>query len=261
MNLFNAKPNRQVFELPFGVLHDGAWRTKAEIRELSGADEDILASQGDVFMRFNRLISGCLLSVDGVPGHVLADHLTAVDRLFILIAIRRVTLGDDWQFESTCPVCKHRERWKFNLSKIETKIPEQRSMVFEGESFGFAFRGEIQTGKTEAWERDAIKKFPGCDVSIMLLSRLTSFAGVPIEHDLRGAAKRFKEILDSFVEVPHRIRRDIQKQIDEAEGGIDLSIDLVCGDGESLDEKTPCKHEWKSAVPLGSADFFRRSET
>jgi hypothetical protein len=104
-----APPDLSV-ELPGGYI-DGTGRLlkKAEVRELNGEDEEALARGGNSssFIRyFNTILSRAVVGIEDIePDHAVLQGLLMGDRMMLLLAIRRVTYGDDVEMSLTCPKC------------------------------------------------------------------------------------------------------------------------------------------------------------
>ncbi len=98
--------------LPGGlVLDDGRFLGEAELRPLSGYEEDWLASHPGVpsALATTYLLARCLISLDGVPGdRDLARRLLVGDRDFLMLQLRRITLGDRISAVLVCPGCQAR---------------------------------------------------------------------------------------------------------------------------------------------------------
>ena len=87
------------FTLPSGI--------DIELREMTGAEEEILTNQrliknGEAI---NRVLLNCITSLgneEKVAMDAVLDLLSG-DRLFALVKLRQISLGDEVDLEPTCP--------------------------------------------------------------------------------------------------------------------------------------------------------------
>ena len=95
--------------LPVGVA-DAAGRLhrRAFVRKMRGHEEalfyDPALSPGRLV---TELIKGCLVRIDGVASvsSELVSGLFSADRNYLIVELRRITLGDKLRASYTCPVC------------------------------------------------------------------------------------------------------------------------------------------------------------
>ncbi len=96
-------------ELPIGVADDrGQPHKRAAIRKMRGHEESLLYDRtlGPTALA-SQLIAGTLLRVGEIaePGPDLVDRMYSADRNFLLLQIRRITLGDRLTAGYLCPAC------------------------------------------------------------------------------------------------------------------------------------------------------------
>src|SRR6185436_3341318 len=98
-----------VFELPGGLaLDEGRCLTRAVLRPLFGREEEWLthATHTPSSARVTRLLSSCLVSLDGEPVTTgLVRKLLVGDRDYLMLQLRRLSLGDEVNAVLTCPAC------------------------------------------------------------------------------------------------------------------------------------------------------------
>lgn len=108
-------------QLEQGLLVDGEFVRDAEVRELSGKDEEALARCGEDFakvletlvVRGTRTIGSKFMTKD------IADRLLIGDREALILAVRRATFGDYIDFEGLpCPHCGERSDVRFHLDDV-----------------------------------------------------------------------------------------------------------------------------------------------
>lgn len=100
-------PSESEVYLPGGYVNslNEVIRT-AEVRELNGLDEELMAKAGSAAKAFNVLLQRGLVKIgqEEVTKESV-DNLLSGDRDAILIAIRRATFGDTMELNITCPEC------------------------------------------------------------------------------------------------------------------------------------------------------------
>lgn len=88
--------------------------TGATLREMTGLDEDILASKDKRLTsaeRMSRLLASTMTSLGGrKPTRQDIDGLTTIDRIFAVLELRRLSVGDVFKMAITCPLTKRGRR-------------------------------------------------------------------------------------------------------------------------------------------------------
>ena len=84
------------------------------IQPMSLADEENLANQSYIKNGtvFTKLLSNCVLSNFNVK------KLLPYDVYYLIYAIRRITYGDDYNFEITCPECGKKHEYTLDVSDL-----------------------------------------------------------------------------------------------------------------------------------------------
>jgi hypothetical protein len=128
-DLFNATPETTevvttfppsgIVELPGGfLLDDGSIATTAEVRELTGLDEEAIAKASSVNSAMNVILKRGLVSIGDVPASKLKlDGMLIADRDAILLAIRNATFGNDVSYATYCSTCEGSVELTLNLEK------------------------------------------------------------------------------------------------------------------------------------------------
>lgn len=112
-----------VVQLPAGIIKDGKVYRDAEIIPMTGltrkslAREDVQSSPHKVT---DVLILQCLRRIGPVtsPGKILGDLLVG-DRDFLMLEIRRISMGDDINVTIECESCKKKIDVKFSIGELE----------------------------------------------------------------------------------------------------------------------------------------------
>lgn len=112
-------PSESEVELPGGYVDlEGQLITKAEVKELTGADEEAVAKSGSSGKALNVLLARGLVKLG--DREATADDLEmllAGDRDAILLGIRRVTFGETSTLRVRCLSCSDEHDTEINLTE------------------------------------------------------------------------------------------------------------------------------------------------
>ena len=117
------------FELPSG--------TELELREMTGAEEELLTNQRLIRSgeAINQVLRNCFVRLGEKTDPDLSEvmNLLSGDRLFALVRLRQVSLGDEVELELSCPnsACRMTNFVTVNLEDLKvTPYGEEREFVF-----------------------------------------------------------------------------------------------------------------------------------
>jgi hypothetical protein len=177
--------------LPGGlVTEDGRCRTRAELRPLTGREEEWLASHsGTPRARIvTHLLRACLVRLeDQPPEDDLPARLLVGDRDYLMLHLRRLTLGDAVRAVVTCPACGAKMDVDFATSAIPVaRLPQTASaccLTLEGEGrAGRAVRFRLPCGA----DQEAVAEMEEEQAVETLLARcLLDDGGVALAPDER----------------------------------------------------------------------------
>jgi hypothetical protein len=233
------------FELPCGYLDSqGNLHTSIEVCEMTGEEEEILAAKNmPVVKKMNKILTACTKAVgefrDRQKIEQIIPDLTQGDRIFLLFAIRRVSLGDQMPFSAECPECKHKAHVSLDLSELESKpMPDPKIRVYEVvlPRTKKVVIMKVLTGRGE----EAVSKaaVAGKDViSQAILSRVESLDGKPAD-------------LKALKALPLMDRNALRDAWQDREGGVDTAVKIQCPE---------CERDFESEVDLGDRNFFMPS--
>lgn len=127
-----------LFTLPCGYLDaDGKLYTEVSLREITGEEEDMLAAKKvPTSRKLNELLARCTERIGPITdkGQIatLVPELLVGDSVYLLLAIRRVSLGDEYPFEEKCPECEKRSLFTVDLSELEIySMPDPARRVYD----------------------------------------------------------------------------------------------------------------------------------
>jgi hypothetical protein len=120
-------------ELPGGLIVGDRCLGQGELRPLSGHEEDWLARHRGLpsAVVVTRLLESCLVTVGG--GSVtdgLVRQLLVGDRDYLLLALRRMTLGDRFQGVLQCPACDAKMDITFDAADIRVEPRPQTATSY-----------------------------------------------------------------------------------------------------------------------------------
>lgn len=198
------------FELPSG--------TEVELREMTGAEEELLTNQrlirtGDAV---NQVLKNCIVRLGDNDEPSMKDVLDLLsgDRLFILVKLRQVSLGDEVELELVCPnaACRATNHVAVDLEELEvTHYGPEREFSFELPGSKRTVRFGYLDGHKE--KRLAALKEPS--ISSAMLIRIIEIDGNPPNKKL-------------MAEMSMRDRSALRREMLRVDAGIDTTVETEC---------------------------------
>lgn len=132
-----TSPGDGFVDLPGGYLDlDGALHTTAEVRELTGSDEEHLSKITSTGRSVLAILDRAVMRVGShqkvTPA--MLDQMLTGDWEAMLLAIRRATFGNDVEYRLSCPACGQRSEISIDLSSVPVRSldgPEDRVFTVE----------------------------------------------------------------------------------------------------------------------------------
>ena len=91
---------------------------EVSIRPLTFTDEkQLMSSRQGGSEAINKLIEKCVQNVR-------IGELLELDKLYLLMKIREISYGAEYQASITCPACAQENKVNFNLSKLKKVLAE-----------------------------------------------------------------------------------------------------------------------------------------
>jgi uncharacterized protein YbaR (Trm112 family) len=158
------------------------------LRPLRGSDEEWLAESGTVPAAFavSRLLGDCIVRAEGgnEPGLALARSLLVGDRDFLMLQLRKMTLGSRVLAVIACPACPSRMDVELDVAQIEIDRPDSVAAAYSLESGSRTIRFRLPTGA----DQEAVARLPLEQAVDALLLRCTvDDGGCAIDADERDA--------------------------------------------------------------------------
>ena len=231
-------PPDTTVELP-GGLHDPfeGTITTAEVRELTGADEEAISKITDTGKSLLAIIERATVKLGDKPAtKETLDALLAGDREMILIAIRKVTFGPEFDLGPNCPLCGEEQTFTVDLDKdIEIKTLKDEDREFTVDCKVGKVNLRLPNGVAQKALVNAAEKTAAELDTIHLKSCIISINGMPI-YDVQQV--RNLSIKD---------RRELLTAISDRNPGPQLSA--VIKTCQSCNQEVP--------LPISLADLFR----
>jgi hypothetical protein len=219
---------------------EGDLITSAEVRELTGADEEAIAKAPDIGRGLMMILQRATVSIGDQKATVeVLDQLLSGDRELLLLEIRKATFGDEVDIYGPCPNCGELDqKFLINLSRdvtvkhLEDPVGDRQ---FEVSCKVGTVVATLPTGKVQKKLVQSTDKTSAELDTILLKDCIASINGLPV-YDT-------KQILNlGMVD-----RRKLLTEIAERNPGPELS--------EVKNTCPSCSQE--VTIPLSLADLFR----
>lgn len=232
-------PKNPIVELSVGldVPFEGTITT-AEIRELNGADEEAIAKLNDPAKALMLILERAVVKLGDKPVEKeLLDALLAADRELLLLAIRKLTFGNEITFEGNmCDSCVEPQKITVDLEEdVEVKKLDMNDTEFNVACKAGSVRVKLPTGYAQKALVSSANKTAAELDSIVLKNCIVSING--------QALVSHGDILKLSI----KDRREILKEISNRNPGPQLS--------EVKKNCPTCGQE--VSLPLTLADLFQ----
>lgn len=248
MDYLDPKPTTKFVTLPVGVEVGGRMVHAVQLREITGVEEEVLAAEGPLARKLTEVIASCAM-IEGTPAtYEQVMDMANVDRMFLLLQLRAVSLGDMYQMRVVCPACGATGDYAVDITKLEVLAPEPTgSLVSPGLAVvtlpksGKAVTLCVATGRSEELVQDLLAA-GASEVTVLLYAHIRAVDGASFGRD---KAQR-KQELDWLRSLSMADRNRLRGEITHLGGKLDTDLDFACAS---------CGHEHKGSLEL-SADFF-----
>jgi hypothetical protein len=237
-------------ELPSkGRFYDGSIGPTdgvVNIRPMTGEEEQILATPR--FVRkgqaVNMIFQRCLRE------NYRTDGLLTIDRTFLLIYLRGISYGSDYDVEVKCPECEKKFATTLDLNSLFVEpCPDDYGPdladVMPTSKYKFNYR--LSTGKDEQElqdYRDRRTKIHGDSSSDDTLTYRTA----QLLNDIEGLSDK-RDLQTLIKSLPINDVSYIRGCLNEPPFGVDTDVEIVC---------PLCLHDFRVDLPLEANFFFPR---
>jgi len=230
-----AAPPELPCRLPGGLRVDGTWTRDAALRQLNGWDEEWLAgwdrSVPSAVVQ-SALLERCVTRLgEGSWSPQLIAEMLVGDRDYLLLCLRRMSLGTKFDAVTECPRCASRIEISFNVDEIPVEERPQEADTFttvlvRADGSELRVRYHLPRGRDQ--ERAA--RAPDADrTSVLLASCLDDVVAVKGSRAAAG-------LMDT--EAGQQLELLMEQQAPQ----VTLDMDLVCPE---------CGHETSRDFDLG----------
>lgn len=189
-----------------------------ELREMTGAEEELLTNQrlirsGDAV---NQVLANCIVRMgenEEVSTKDVLDMLSG-DRLFVLVRLRQVSLGDEVELDPVCPntACRAKNHILVDLNDLPvTPYGEEREFVFTLPGSGRKVRFVHLDGHKEK----RLAQISEPNISSAMMIRIL---------EIDGAAPSKK----TLAEMSMRDRAALRAEMLRVDAGIDTNVECDC---------------------------------
>lgn len=211
---------------------------EATIREMTATEEGFLASQkmlksGEAF---EKILRNCIVEKD-----IDLDNMLVGDRYYLMLAIRRLTYGDEYDFKVRCASCGQ----TFNMSVILADLPIKK---LEGDPDATHTITLPRTGKKVTFRllrgRDEKKIATTLRKTPQEIIRLSLFLHTVAVDGSENFSEKFFETL------PGADSQHYRREIDAVTCGVDTVVGVECPE---------CDNEFEVQLPISENFFFPNS--
>lgn len=224
--------------IPRGILVDGSWMHKVELRELNGYDEQLLANMSEYpsLFRMTRLFCQIITRFGNGDSPITNSQiekyvrtLSVGDRIALALQIRRLTFGDRLDSVLSCPNCSEVMSLDFKISQLLQPIISEPALDYEMDFEGISIRVRPVTGE---------------DLESLLHEEDKAATALQMEQELVRSC-----IVSSIPSLPEELKEDfvraIGSKLEELDPQSSLVLNLACPE---------CKHSLQ--ISFNPEDFL-----
>lgn len=211
---------------------------EATIREMTATEEGFLASQkmmksGEAF---EKILRNCVVEKD-----IDLDDMLVGDRYFLMLAIRRLTYGEKYDFKVRCASCGQTFNMSVNLAdlpikKLEGDPDATHTITLPRTEKKVTFR--LLRGRDEKKIATTLRKTPQEIIRLSLYLHTVAVDGN------ENFSEKFFETL------PGADSQYYRREIDGVTCGVDTIVEVECPE---------CDNEFDVQLPISESFFFPNS--
>jgi hypothetical protein len=240
----NARSSYGSCELKSGIYTEATGVIKnIEFRELSGMEEDVLASNKmSLSEKLTRVMSNCTIKIGTIEDrktiNEMIPKIMMADRWYYLVQLRILSVGAAYSFKAKCPSCEHVDAVDYDLNqmKVESSAdisnPYREIKLPSGKVVRYRLADGTVDAKIESSSNDQNSATAG------LYARIDTIDGQPVG-------------IDKVKALVLKDRAALRADIDKNEGSIDDVVKFVCPE---------CGHKYEGNLPLEGRSFFYPAE-
>ena len=212
------------------------------LQPMSLADEEIISNQSYAKngSTFRHLLNNCVLNNFDVK------KFAAYDVYYLLHALRRITYGNDYKFEITCPECGKKYEYSMDISQAEFEQLKPEDNVHAVETIKLPVsKYTIVIKMASLGDEEEVnrlsKRYDTSDVVLGYVARTISVT------DDKNEPVNPSDFVDFFEALPGRDRAEITKRFEKLDDLKIPTLNVVC---------PKCGVEEETTIPFNK-EFFR----
>jgi hypothetical protein len=233
---------RKIVTLPVGILNNGKSSDEVEIRAMTGVEEDLFSdSDLPIGLRLRRMMGNCIVRIGDVTERkdleALVPKLSTEDETVLLVALRAISVKNEYSYEVSCPSCGSRLRMDLDLGSLAVKPGEAKKTPVMEVTMPSGMKAKIQplTLEKASNTEQMILENDSAKMSVAIYRRLVELDG----------KKEFT--LDDVRNMVYGDRLYLREQFEIMEGGLETEFAVVC-------EK--CKRNFTHYLDIARIEFF-----
>ena len=174
-------PSSSEVHLLVGVEIDGTVETSAEVRELNGEDEEIIAKAGSLGKALNLILTRGVVSIgEHRATEEVLDALLAGDRDLLMLAIRQVTFEQSLTISTGCYSCGTSVELELDIDKDVPSVPASGAQRWSIDTKLGLLNVGFYNGRTQKRLMDNLEKTSAELSTIVLSGCINSLDGAPV---------------------------------------------------------------------------------
>lgn len=235
-------------QLPNGLLIGDEWMRYIEMREIMGAENNMVANKQYARngQTIRKIIESCTLGIGPAedrmtlvkPGEIAKaiDSLPLADGVYLISRLRALSFGEEFSFSCPCPSCKAPGRYTVQLCDqpctFRDEPPaEEYTVIVDDKTMVYRMLTMVDNQKLSRIGRENGDE----EMTMRLFLQLKTVDGQKVHS---------QKILEKW---PGRVFNTLMTEIRSQEFGMEVEVENVCG---------ACSAVFEVKLPIGNADFF-----
>jgi predicted Zn-ribbon and HTH transcriptional regulator len=227
-------------ELPTGFYIEGKGVVKSiTIREMVGYDQDLLMNPKiKPVAKLNQIISNCIQSIGDIEDKFeikkIARKMVGTDRALVLIEIRGISIGYDYEYTSKCPSCGFEDKKIYDIRQMKVINPPSAEELFYEVSLSDGRKARVRVADAVIDEIIESKSKEDNIQTIAIYSRISEIGDTP-------------PTIDDIQRMKTKDINLLNKKRKEKEGYIDDVISVSCRN---------CSNQYQDNFVMEPVSFF-----
>lgn len=227
-----------------GLLYNGEVPSDITLRGMTTRDEKILyTSQGGNV--FQKLLRSCITDPVGLD----TSKLIATDEYFLILQLRMVTYGPEYNVEMECPHCGGRNKYTIHLNDLiinelddDFKEPILVDLPRSKDKLAIKILRNEDIIAVEKFSKKFAKQFNLNPREVEYEARLAKYIT-----EINGKKIDFESAREYVVNMPSMDTAKMRSVLSKINVGVDTTVTVECQD---------CGNEFSFSMPM-TGEFFR----